>query len=231
MSRTEPRRPLRLLHPAEVAGRPAATVAQAAAQQSADRFRRTLGAARRPEAAESAASGSANASSGASPAQPPLAASHGPEGPGPKAAAEPRTSSGRTAAPVAARGPATILPAPLPQDEEPAPETVEGHAPGDGPDAPTVAADDWPERMASTIASLCARADPAIVNWTDTIPMDPAVLPETTLQLSLSQHWLALRFSTQSPHAHHLVCRYRPRLLEQLERLPQLPHGIDIEVL
>jgi hypothetical protein len=93
-----------------------------------------------------------------------------------------------------------------------------------------VAQDPWPEQMAQTIAALCARAAPSFVNWTVTLPMDPLVLPETDLRLSLSQHWLSLRFITQSPHSHHLVSTHRHKLLEQLERLPQLPHGIDIEV-
>ena len=224
MSRTEPRRPLRLLQPAEVAGRPAAA-AQAAAQQSADRFRRTLGAPRRQETAEAAtpaSSSASNASDTPAPTTP---------GAGSKAPADRHGALAQPAAPRATSRTAAILHVLPPQDEGQAPEALDVPADGDGPDMPAAAADDWPERMAASIATLCARADPAIVNWTVTIPMDPAVLPDTTLQLSLSQHWLALRFSTQSPQSHHLVCQYRPRLLEQLERLPQLPHGIDIEVL
>jgi flagellar hook-length control protein FliK len=100
----------------------------------------------------------------------------------------------------------------------------------DGSVVPAVSQDPWPQQMAQTIAALCARAEPAFVNWTVTLPMDPQVLPQTDLRLSLSQHWLSLRFITQSPQAHHLVCSHRHRLIEQLERLPQLPHGIDIEV-
>jgi flagellar hook-length control protein FliK len=101
---------------------------------------------------------------------------------------------------------------------------------GDGSTVPSVSQDPWPQQMAQTIAALCARAEPSFVNWTVTLPMDPQVLPQTDLRLSLSQHWLSLRFITQSPQAHHLVCSHRHRLIEQLERLPQLPHGIDIEV-
>lgn len=226
MSRTEPRRPLRLLQPAEVAGRPAAA-AQAAAQQSADRFRRTLGASRRQETAEAAPPASPSASTASDTTAPSVPA----DGAGAKAAADRHAALARPAAPLATSRAAAVLHALPPRDDGPAPEALDVPADGDGADAPAAAADDWPERMASTIATLCARADPAIVNWTVTIPMDPVVLPETTLQLSLSPHWLALRFSTLSPQSHHLVCRYRPRLLEQLERLPQLPHGIDIEVL
>lgn len=100
----------------------------------------------------------------------------------------------------------------------------------DGLAVPTWPQDPWPEQMAQTIAKLCARADPSFVNWTVTLPMDPQTLPLTDLRLSLSQHWLSLRFITQSPQSHHLVCAYRHRLQEELERLPQLPHGIDIEV-
>jgi len=224
MSRAEPRRPLRLLQPAEVAGRPAAA-AQAAAQQSADRFRRTLGAPRRQETAEAATPASSSAST-----SPDTSAASTP-GAGSKASADRHGALAQPAAPRATSRAAAILHVLPPQDEGQAPEALDVPADDDGPDVPAAAADDWPERMAASIATLCARADPAIVNWTVTIPMDPAVLPDTTLQLSLSQHWLALRFSTQSPQSHHLVCRYRPRLLEQLERLPQLPHGIDIEVL
>ncbi len=226
MSRTEPRRPLRLLQPAEVAGRPAAA-AQAAAQQSADRFRRTLGATRRQDTGD-ATPDSPTSSTAASARD--TAAPHA-EGGGLQAASDRHPALARPAAPLAAARTSAILHALPPREDGPAPEALDVPPDGDGLDTPPAAADDWPQRMAASIATLCARADPAIVNWTVTIPMDPAVLPDTTLQLSLSQHWLALRFSTQSPHSHHLVCQYRPRLLEQLERLPQLPHGIDIEVL
>ena len=226
MSRTEPRRPLRLLQPAEVAGRPAAA-AQAAAQQSADRFRRTLGATRRQDAGDAAPD---------SPSSPSAAAARDTvsphaEGGGLQPPSDRHSTLARPIAPPAAARTAAVLHALPARDDGPAPEALDVPPDDTGPDAPAASADDWPQRMAASIATLCARADPAIVNWTVTIPMDPAVLPDTTLQLSLSQHWLALRFSTQSPRSHHLVCQYRPRLLEQLERLPQLPHGIDIEVL
>lgn len=84
--------------------------------------------------------------------------------------------------------------------------------------------------MASLVDQLCSRADPAFKSWTATLRMDPAILPETQLRLSLSPHWLSLRFITDSAAATSLVSSHRTELQSLLERAPNLPHGIDIDI-
>lgn len=224
MSRTESRRPLRVLSADEIAqlqqqNQAPRSAAQLAALQSADRFRRTLaGPSRRaepapPPAARASLAPPANA--GALPLPLHAVAQERPE----------HDEDLRATPPAVAAVPWQDLAAQAaPEGDAPAVVPADGLAVPDPPQDP------WPERMAQTIAALCARTAPSFVNWTVTLPMDPRVLPETDLRLSLSQHWLSLRFITQSPRSHHLVCRYRQALLEQLERLPNLPHGIDIEV-
>lgn len=239
MAPTEGRRPLRVLTAAEVAqlqqAQGSRSAAQLASLQSADRFRRTL---------------SGPPKRGDAPLSPPssdCAQRH--EGPGHASAhamgLQPELAMGAEALPelptlpALAQGDGAFEVDPLATLELPAPAFAEqagAEAPpavarmSEGGASAHVEQDPWPEQMAQTIAALCARAAPSFVNWTVTLPMDPQVLPETDLRLSLSQHWLSLRFITQSVHSHHLVSTHRHKLLEQLERLPQLPHGIDIEV-
>lgn len=234
MSRTESRRPLRVLSAQEIAqlqqqqNQAPRSAAQLAASQSADRFRRTLAAPlRRAEAAAPAVS--------PRPSAPPAPALPNPAQPA-KASAGLALHAVVQELPENDESPAVepLLAAATQWLDLAAPELPEGEtataALNDGLAVPELAHDPWPEQMAHTIAGLCARAEPSFVNWTVTLPMDPQVLPETDLRLSLSQHWLSLRFITQSPQSHHLVCRYRQSLLAELERLPNLPHGIDIEV-
>lgn len=92
------------------------------------------------------------------------------------------------------------------------------------------AEDRWADHMASLVDQLCNRADPAFKSWTATLRMDPAILPETQLRLSLSPHWLSLRFITDSAAATSLVSSHRTELQSLLERAPNLPHGIDIDI-
>ncbi|GAB4090853.1 type III secretion HpaP family protein [Hydrogenophaga soli] len=242
MTRTEGRRPLRVLTAAEIAQLQQAPrgAAQVAALQSADRFRRTLsGTSRRgdtPPLPLSSPPSSLSASGSV----------HRPEGQGTVSAHTQGLQAARLMDAEAVPEWPTVPDLVAGEDglglDPVAARTLHTSAAAQHTDAPAEAArvtagggvdvtqDPWPEQMAQTIAALCARAAPSFVNWTVTLPMDPAVLPETDLRLSLSQHWLSLRFITQSPHSHHLVSTHRHKLLEQLERLPQLPHGIDIEV-
>jgi hypothetical protein len=232
MSRTDNRRPLRLLSADEIAqlqqqqNQAPRSAALLATLQSADRFRRTLaGPARRTEPAPPPSSSSSASPASAAPA----AARPADAGAGPAplhAVVRQLTGEDETpgAEPLAAAAMPWLDPAARPPSEG------EGATAATGDALPDLPQDPWPEQMAQTIANLCARSSPSFVNWTVTLPMDPQVLPETDLRLSLSQHWLSLRFITQSPRSHHLVCRYRQGLLERLERLPNLPHGIDIEV-
>lgn len=84
--------------------------------------------------------------------------------------------------------------------------------------------------MATMVTDICDHADPAFRNWTATLCLDPKVLPETKLRLSLSPHWLSLRFISDSQQATALVSTYRSELVSLLEKAPNLPHGIDIEI-
>lgn len=88
----------------------------------------------------------------------------------------------------------------------------------------------WAEQMATMVTDICDHADPAFRNWTATLCLDPKVLPETKLRLSLSPHWLSLRFISDSQQATALVSTYRSELVSLLEKAPNLPHGIDIEI-
>lgn len=230
MSRTESRRPLRVLSAEEIAQlqqqqqQAPRNAAQLAAAQSADRFRRTL-AGPAPRRAEPAAPS-------ASPPSPPLAQARPSAAPPvlPRQVEEALACDDEPVPVEQAGAAAAMEPRELAAAQQPPDDDAPAALAADGPAAVSLEQDPWPQEMAETIANLCARAAPSFVNWTVTLPMDPLVLPETDLRLSLSQHWLSLRFITQSPQSHHLVCRYRQGLLEQLERLPNLPHGIDIEV-
>lgn len=232
MSRTDSRRPIRFLAVSEIVQ----TAPQSnrddhvATAQQADRFRRTL-------AAPLRRIGTTAPSAAAPPAAPRETPAGSSSNAGPASGGRASASALRTAPPTArsleetaatTRTAALQAPAPvLFLNEEPqrAPEEVErAGIPG------AASTDAWPEEMAKMIATLCARADPAFVTWTVTVPMDPKVLPETELRLHLSPHWLSLRFTTQSQDAARLISLYRPTLLSQLEHMANLPHGIDIEV-
>lgn len=232
MSRTESRRPLRVLSAEEIAQlrlqqqqQAPRNAAQVAAAQSADRFRRTLaGSSRRAEPAPLSQSPPSPSPAQARPSAAP---------PAPQVLlqqVEEALACDDEPAPVEQAAAAAMEPRGLAAALQPPDDDAPAGMAADGPAGLSLEQDPWPQQMAETIANLCARAAPSFVNWTVTLPMDPQVLPETDLRLSLSQHWLSLRFITQSPHSYHLVCRYRQGLLEQLERLPNLPHGIDIEV-
>lgn len=108
------------------------------------------------------------------------------------------------------------------------PAQPRSHQRHDSPDQE--AQERWADRMASLVNQLCSRADPAFKSWTATLRMDPSVLPETQLRLSLSPHWLSLRFVTESAAATRLVSSHRTELQSLLERAPNLPHGIDIDI-
>lgn len=93
---------------------------------------------------------------------------------------------------------------------------------------PTPAPEGWDRDLADRVARLCRRADPSFQSWSITVPLDPAVLPTTELDISLSQERLALLFRTQSPYSLSLVNRHRARLVALLQRA--LPFARDIEV-
>jgi hypothetical protein len=234
MSRTDARRPIRFLAVSELA-QPAPQSQSdnhVAIAQSADRFRRTLSAAsRRGGAAATPAETAAprEASAGSASQTSPSQGGRAPDSTlragtqNARSAKEPdaalRTAPLRASLPVL---PASELVERVPE-EDADPRFIDAAMP--------TLADAWPEQMAKMIGALCARADPAFVTWTVTVPMDPQVLPDTELRLHLSPHWLSLRFSTQSQGAARLISLHRPSLQSQLEHMANLPHGIDIEVI
>jgi len=228
MSRTDARRPIRFLTVSELAQQAPQSHSDnhVAMAQSADRFRRTLGAPLRRGTTAAAAPRETSAGS-ASPTNP-AQGGRAPDTPQ-RAGTLPARSLKDTeavlrAAPLQAASPAFST-------EERPDRAVDDAEPLGADAAITTAEDAWPDQMAKMIAALCNRADPAFVTWTVTVPMDPQVLPDTELRLSLSPHWLSLRFATQSVRATRLICLHRPRLLSQLEHMANLPHGIDIEVI
>ncbi|HEX6703332.1 MAG TPA: type III secretion HpaP family protein [Albitalea sp.] len=141
-------------------------------------------------------------------------------------AAEPRGETSQAcvsepAQPVAAVEPAwTWVPPPDPPTEPAAGEerAIEPHI------------DPWTSDLVHVIATLCARTDPAIEAWTVTLPMDPRLLPQTELQLSLSRHRISLRFQTQSGPSLELLSRHRSLLAAMLQQALSQSREIDIEL-
>ena len=80
------------------------------------------------------------------------------------------------------------------------------------PTHPAVAA------IAQTIARFCNdRAVDDSEGWQVRMPLRPDVLPETTLQLSVSSYWLQLRFETADAKARDLLFTHRDALGTALE--------------
>jgi len=72
--------------------------------------------------------------------------------------------------------------------------------------------------VALTITGFCN--DPAVNNgdmWQVQMALRADVVPDTTLHLSLSPHWLTLRFHAADPAALDLLSRGREALLQVLE--------------
>ena len=85
--------------------------------------------------------------------------------------------------------------------------------------------------LAERIARFCQTSGTADdMAWAVTLPMNPAVLPDTSLHLQLSPASLALRFETSSPRSAQLLSENRDalrvRLTDSLDR--RLDIGIDI---
>lgn len=102
--------------------------------------------------------------------------------------------------------------------------------PGAGTASPPGGAPAWLQDTVQRIAWLCFRADPAFQSWSVTVPMDPAVLPDSEVLLSLSPYAMHLRFRTGSPEAAHLISLHRDPLRAQLEALGPGQRGIDIDL-
>lgn len=185
-----------------------------------DRFRRALSGVtlRRREAPPAKTSDTRTRSSG--PSTPPVSGAANAttvaiDAPTPTAAA---AGAGRLAMSLPPPPPLE-LPALSPVLPDPAPLQDDG-----------AAAPEWERDLARRVGLLCRRADPAFQSWQVTVPLDPAVLPETDLHLSLSPHRLALRFQTQSSYSLRLVSEHTGRLVALLEQALPYARDIDVEV-
>jgi hypothetical protein len=99
------------------------------------------------------------------------------------------------------------------------------------PDAADEPDDDgWQAELARWIAQLCNGADAGLEGWSVTLPMKARILPQTTLRLELSPHWLALRFHTGSARALSLLSRHRTSLEALLRESLKRELPIDIEI-
>ncbi|CAM2159670.1 type III secretion system protein SctP [Paraburkholderia tropica] len=83
------------------------------------------------------------------------------------------------------------------------------------------------QRMVALLAALARHigafcGDPAVAeagNWEVELPIDPAVLPHTTLYLSLSRFRLQLRFDTQAPESRQLLLEHSGLLERELDAI------------
>jgi hypothetical protein len=95
---------------------------------------------------------------------------------------------------------------------------------------PTPSADAWETALATAIGTLCISADPAFRHWTVQVPLDPAVLPETRLTVTLSPLRLQLRFVTDSAWSQHLLAERGPRLVALLSECLLGVRDIDLDI-
>lgn len=154
--------------------------------------------------------------------------------------AAPQDESPRDAPPALppeAPGPPAGQPAALPPGWRPGSVGGDGDGrPGGDAAAPVQAAPAagdapaWLHDMVEQVARLCAQGDPRFQHWSLTLPLDPQVLPDSELRLSLSPGAMALRFRTGTPQAAGLVCKYRDDLHARLAALPSSPPEIDIDL-
>jgi type III secretion control protein HpaP len=97
-------------------------------------------------------------------------------------------------------------------------------------DAALPAAPGWDATLVNTIATLCRHTDPSLQGFSVTVPLNAEVLPHTELRLTLSAHYLQVRFRTESTRSHELVLTHLPNLRTLLvEALGEARH-LDIEV-
>jgi hypothetical protein len=89
---------------------------------------------------------------------------------------------------------------------------------------------DWQDALADVVGALCGRAEHQFETWSVTIPLPAALLPESTLRLSLSPHALHLRFHTDSPHSLALFWKNQERLIGLLKRAVPGTRDILIDV-
>ncbi|HWW07909.1 type III secretion system protein SctP [Collimonas sp.] len=87
------------------------------------------------------------------------------------------------------------------------------------------------EHLAERIANFCS--SPAVQgggNWEVVIVLNPAILPETRLQLKLSPFRLSLRFDCSNARANDLICLNTDALQRRLRSRLGASLEIDIEL-
>jgi type III secretion control protein HpaP len=89
-------------------------------------------------------------------------------------------------------------------------------------------------RVAREVTAFCAhRAITQSGNWEVRMPLDPRILPETTLYLTLSPHCLQLRFDTQDASSRQLLLQHGQMLDRELSALLDAwgePREVDIAI-
>lgn len=97
-------------------------------------------------------------------------------------------------------------------------------------DAALAAPPGWDVTLVNTIATLCRHTDPSLQGFSVTVPLNADVLPHTELRLTLSAHYLQVRFRTESTRSHELVLKHLPNLRTLLADMLGEARHIDIEV-
>lgn len=86
--------------------------------------------------------------------------------------------------------------------------------------------------LVAEAAQLCS--NPAILargNWRMTLTLDPAMLPDSMLKLTLSHFDLALRFETANEDSRQLILQHAPTLRERLADLLETRTGAAHDVI
>jgi Type III secretion protein (HpaP) len=96
--------------------------------------------------------------------------------------------------------------------------------------APRVVMPKWVISLADLVSHTCRQADQAFSHWSVVIPIDPAVLPDTTLRLDLSPSRLMLRFCTQSTHSLSLISKHNSNLVSLLMNSISGIENIEIDI-
>ncbi len=96
------------------------------------------------------------------------------------------------------------------------------------PDIP--AEDPFSEKMAAMILALVRTQDDDVSAWSVTLPLHPDPMPETEVTLSLSPHWLSVRFSTQSSASLQRLWKEFEKLRTVLKSCFGQDRDIDIEI-
>lgn len=85
--------------------------------------------------------------------------------------------------------------------------------------------------LAATIAGFCnERAVSDSEGWNVRIALRPDVVPDTTLDLAVSAHWLQLRFHAGQPASRRLLYEHETSLREQLAHALARSRDIAIDI-